>query len=139
MPTSRKKKKKEEESKQTIGITAFLMEEEESKTTTKSESVTVSKAAETETTVSTATTKKASTTSQVAKPVEDVESVAEKIVELLKKRGGLVSKDDLVAWAKLRGIKLSTLMKAIEQLAQKKIIVRRIVDDKLCYELKAEQ
>ncbi len=132
MPTTRKRRKKEEEQKQTIGITAFLMEEEEPKTTTKTESAT-------RTTVETTAAKKTVSTAQAARPVEDVEDVAEKIVELLKKRGGLISKDDLVSWAKLRGIKLSTLMKAIEHLSQRKIVVRRIVDDKLCYELRMQQ
>ncbi len=131
MPTTKKRKKKEEESKQTIGITAFLMEEEESKETTASKTVTKTKEAAEKPAASAKSV-------QETKAVEDVDALAEKIVDLVKKRGGLISKDDLVAWAKVRGIKLSTLMKAIEMLTQKKILVRRIVDDKFCYELRAQ-
>ncbi len=133
MPT-RSKKKKSEEKPSSLGITAFLLGEEEEKKETEQTKTTSSSSAQAkvEKTVKESAEKSAS----VAKTEEDVEAVAEKIIELIRKRGGIISKDDLVAWAKLRGIKLSTLMKAVEELTKRKVIVRRIVDEKLCYELR---
>ncbi len=110
------KKKKKSEEKQTLGITAFLVEEEEKEKTSQKATTVEEK--------------------KIESKVENVEEISNRIVELLKKRGGLISKDELIAWAKARGIKISLIMKAIDELTKKKMIVRRIVDEKLCYELK---
>jgi len=131
LPT-RSKKKKSEEKPSSLGITAFLLGEEEEKKEEKQQTKATTQA-KAEKNVKETTVEKSAT---MTKAEEDVESVAEKIVELIRKRGGIISKDDLVAWAKLRGIKLSTLMKAVEELTKRKVIVRRIVDEKLCYELR---
>ncbi|NPA23465.1 MAG: hypothetical protein GXO23_04130 [Crenarchaeota archaeon] len=131
MPT-RSRKKKSEEKPSSLGITAFLLGEEESKKEEKPTESTTQQKTE-EKTAEKSVTKSAT---QPAKTEEDVEAIAEKIVELIKKRGGLISRDELVTWAKTRGIKLSTLMKAVEELTKRKVIVRRIVDEKLCYELR---
>jgi len=68
---------------------------------------------------------------------ESLEAVEEAILSYIKKRGGTVTKDELVSWAKLRGIKTATLLKAIDNLSSRKLIVRRLCDDKLCYEVRS--
>ncbi len=131
MPT-RSRKKKSEEKQSSLGITAFLLGEEETKKeeTRKEEHSQKMEAVE-------KPEKKTTESKTTTKVEESIEELAEKIIELIRKRGGLISRDELVAWAKSRGIKLSTLMRAVEELTKRKVIVRRIVDEKLCYELRA--
>jgi len=69
--------------------------------------------------------------------IERLEELEEMIVEYIRKRGGVVTKDDLVSWARMRGIKTAMLLRAIDSLSRKKMIVRRLCDEKLCYEVKS--
>ncbi len=68
---------------------------------------------------------------------ETIEAVEEKVLDYIKRRGGSVTKDELLSWAKLRGIRTALLLKVIDSLSQRKLIVRRLCDDKLCYEIRS--
>ena len=119
---STRRKKKKEESSSSVGITAFLFEEKEKE---------VEKVKTETKTTTTVESKKIETTTQTS---TDLESM---IIKFIQSRGGKVSKDELMGWAKIRGIKPAQVLKVIDELSKKKMIVRRIIDETFYYELKA--
>lgn len=116
---STRKRKKKEEQTSSVGITAFLFEEKE-KELEKSKT-------EIKTTTTITESKKVETTTA------DLESM---IIKFIQSRGGKVSKDELMGWAKIRGIKPAQILKVIDELSKKKMIVRRIIDETFYYELR---
>ncbi len=57
-------------------------------------------------------------------------------MSLVSSRSGRISKDELLSWAKARGLKISQVLKAVDELCSKRLIVRRAVEDKLYYEVR---